>query len=463
MSARKEIFERALGIKRDEDSRERNQLTYLATVDCAQLKDLYATPLVTVLSDIFDTALICVVLWFIHWHILLIVLLPLIPIYLIARHAGTCQRKIAESLRSNESTYSHRIDHLLTNWLIVRIFSGISYEKREGHKNFQNLTQNLEESNRNLASMMLKVAFLRAVASALAVGISVVYVLRGEIEVGAIATLMLYLTRFYSPALNLAKSYQAVQRGAISAEVIVDFMAQFPTTNFSNSELSGNWENSPMRHSSDSLEWHNLQFCIPTGELLSLPDMPPHSTGFILLTGESGSGKTSFLKSLIGAGSQLRNGKILFGGYDLESLPDCRRYALFSYAGQDSVILPGSLAENIFYPRGEDERYQRHLHVLLSYVGLEHLQRRNIEVSSSKLSGGEARRIVLARALARQAPILIADEVTSNLDQVNQDRIEKLLLEESKKRLVIAVVHRPSAELLSRADYILQFDKSQFS
>ncbi|MFC2433912.1 MAG: ABC transporter transmembrane domain-containing protein [Peptidiphaga sp.] len=77
------------------------------------------------MSDLIDTFCMCIVIYFISWEALLFLLLPMFPIFFIAKKAGEKQRQLATSIRNEEANLSRHADDAVTNWVTVRLFNGI--------------------------------------------------------------------------------------------------------------------------------------------------------------------------------------------------------------------------------------------------------------------------------------------------------------------------------------------------
>ncbi len=166
---------------------------------------------------------------------------------------------------------------------------------------------------------------------------------------------------------------------------------------------------------------------------------------FIAITGESGSGKSTLLNVLSGLDTY-EEGKMLVNDKDIShfSVAELEEYRR-SYIGfvfQDYNIIDSySVYQNIKialtingYPK--QDRHQRTLE-LIKQVGLEN----QTHQKASKLSGGEQQRTVIARALAKDAPMIVCDEPTGNLDGASANQILKLLHDIAKDKLVIVVTH----------------------
>lgn len=167
---------------------------------------------------------------------------------------------------------------------------------------------------------------------------------------------------------------------------------------------------------------------------------------FVTIEGESGSGKSTLL-NVIGANDTYEEGELYFNGEPTShySEADWEKYREKNIATifQDFNIIENlTVLENVELAllRLDDKKERRRrAKELIARVGLtEQMNRRG-----SKLSGGEKQRTVIARALAKDAPIILADEPTGNLDVKASKEVAALLKEVSRDKLVIVVTHNP--------------------
>ena len=183
---------------------------------------------------------------------------------------------------------------------------------------------------------------------------------------------------------------------------------------------------------------------------------------FVAITGESGSGKSTLAHILAGIFS-CDKGELLLNGsstkqYDEKDWEQYRRDNI-SFIAQNYGILPGNTVfDNVVSAlrlagMEQEEAKERAKH-LLKQVELWKWRRRR----AARLSSGQKQRLSIARALAKPAPILIADEPTSNLDWGNSCRIIELLAEASKDRLVIVVTHNFEAVRKYATRHIVMYD-----
>lgn len=178
---------------------------------------------------------------------------------------------------------------------------------------------------------------------------------------------------------------------------------------------------------------------------------------FIAITGPSGCGKSTLLQ-LLGLLDQPTSGTLLYRGDSLPDLPDPAAYRAseIGFIFQAFHLLPTfTAAENVQIPmfgtgRSASKRRERSAE-LLSLVGLED----RFDHFPSKLSGGERQRVAIARSLANEPALLLADEPTGNLDSKNAHLILDLIvrLQQEQGRTMVMVTHDPS--IAERAGRIL--------
>ena len=278
-------------------------------------------------------------------------------------------------------------------------------------------------------------------------GVGVLALFNGQITLGALFAFMTLRGRFSGALGGLISLFQQAYMLRLHAERLGDIVEHEsePANGLPVGRLDGAFEAQKLGFAYNSNEGFVLRgfSCrIEPGQL-------------VVLTGPSGSGKSSFLKLLAGLESATE-GRLLADGTELARL-DRRQYRRqLGLVLQGDVLFRGSIAENIsfFDPAPDAQRIDEV--ACLAAVDAEIRQfpmgmASQIGDMGSNLSGGQAQRILLARALYRRPKALILDEATSHLDPATEERVVRML-----KNLGITIVcaaHRPA--ILSYADQVL--------
>ena len=174
-----------------------------------------------------------------------------------------------------------------------------------------------------------------------------------------------------------------------------------------------------------------------------------------LLKGVSGSGKTTSINMLLGY-YRPNSGTVKINGIPIQDIKNLND--IITVMRQDAVLFDDTLRNNItMYQEVSDEKI---IEVLLNvgldkYANIDSLEML-IDEGGKNLSGGEKRRVTLARSILRETPILILDEPLANLDENNARAIEKQLLSITDRTIII-ISHQFSMENIIKLDEVIQF------
>lgn len=183
----------------------------------------------------------------------------------------------------------------------------------------------------------------------------------------------------------------------------------------------------------------------------------------VAFVGSSGSGKSTLAK-LIAGYWDINSGNIMIGGYNLTDIPLKQLYGLAAFVSQDNFLFNESIRENIRMgnPNASDEEVEdiakrSGCHDFI--VKMEHGYDTVVGSSGSHVSGGERQRISIARAMLKNAPIVIFDEATSYIDPENEVVIKKALSKLVENKTVIVIAHRLST--ITDAKQIFLIEKGE--
>ncbi|WP_231367400.1 ATP-binding cassette domain-containing protein [Schaalia sp. ZJ405] len=182
---------------------------------------------------------------------------------------------------------------------------------------------------------------------------------------------------------------------------------------------------------------------------------------FVALVGRSGAGKSSIFNVL--EGFYIPDaGDVFIGDISLRKAPVTEWRKHFALVDQDAPVFAGSVRENLLFVNqdaSDDELYAalRHARVYVGgeVAGLDMM----LGEGGTGISGGERQRLALARAFLSEAPVILLDEATSNLDSITEQEVQDALFALRRNRTVIAIAHRLST--ISAADKIFVIDEGR--
>ncbi|MDH0176251.1 ABC transporter ATP-binding protein [Aeromonas dhakensis] len=272
-----------------------------------------------------------------------------------------------------------------------------------------------------------------------------------ESLIAALVTLVL-INRFIDPLLDVA-GYSDVLRGARAQLAALQTMFDYPAQP---------QPATPATPLDGSVELRGVHFGYDPAhpQVLKGVDLTVAPGSMTALVGASGSGKSTVLR-LIARFFDVGEGAVLVGGVDVRAMSGETLARHISQIFQDAYLFQGTIADNIRI--GKPEASDAELLHAAHQAGVSEIVERlplgldtQVGEGGARLSGGERQRIAIARALLKDAPILLVDEATAALDAENQAAITETLARLRGKRTLIVIAHQLST--VAMADQIVVLD-----
>lgn len=394
-------------------------------------------------------------LLFMNWKLTLVMvaILPLIAV--MVRTASKKFRKQSKKIQLAMGDVTHVASETIQGYRVVRSFGGEAYEE----KRFLDASQsNTDKQLRMTRTGAIYTPMLQLVIySAMAVLMFLVLFLRGDASAGDMVAYITLAGLLPKPIRQLSEVSSTIQKGVAGAESIfeqLDVEPEVDTGTVERDSVSGR------------LDVRNLSFTYPGTERQVLDDISfsAEPGQMVALVGRSGSGKST-LANLIPRFYHHDKGEILIDGVEVEQykLLNLRRH--IAQVTQHVTLFSDTVANNIAYgdlagaPREDIEKAARDAYAMDFISQLPQGLDTQVGENGVLLSGGQRQRLAIARALLKNAPVLILDEATSALDTESERHIQAALDQVMKGRTTLVIAHRLST--IEKADLILVMDQGR--
>lgn len=456
LGVRRDMFEKLLTMPDSEFKKgDTGRLLNRFTVDAGNVTS-YATEVLTVIvrETLVVVAMIGVLLYM-SWELTLIILVTLPISVLISRSFIARLRRINRDTVNMNAELTRVVSEGIDGQRVVKLFDGYEYERsRFGYVSGRLRRFDMRAATADAAmTPITQVVTAIAVAAVIAVALSQANT--GNLTVGSFAAFMAALAQIFDPIKRLTKVAGRMQKMLVAAESVFTLVDQASEPQSGTGRFTGRAVGSvefrQVSHRFDDAQADTLSEVVISAE--------PGQT--VALVGRSGSGKTTLVNMLPRFVSP-SSGQILIDGRDIASLDLRALREQLSLVSQDVVLFDDTIAVNVGYGALHDAseaeiRAALAAANLLDFVdslplGLKTLVGEN----ATRLSGGQRQRLAIARALIKNAPILILDEATSALDNESERQVQASLETLMKGRTTLVIAHRLST--VQNADKIVVMD-----
>lgn len=456
LGLRRDMFDRLLSLPDDEFKRgDSGRLMNRFTVDAGNIA-FTATSIVTVLvRETLVVISLLVVLFYMSWQLTLIVLVVMPTSIFISRLFMKRLRRINRETITSNAGLADVVSEGISGQRVIKLFDGYDLERdRFSHVNgqlrrHQMRTAVADSALRSIAQVII------AVAVALAIGVALNETTRGVLSVGSFAAFMAALAQIFDPVKRLTSVLSNMQKMLASAESVFDLIDKagedrVTGANFA-AAVRGQVEFVGVTHRFEDAEHDTLRDI----SLLVEPGQ------VVALVGRSGSGKTT-LVNMLARFVCPSAGAVRIDGVDIQTLSLQNLRAKLSLVSQDVVLFNGTIETNVAYGALHDVSEQQIREALAaanlaSFVdSLPNGLQTEVGENATRLSGGQRQRLAIARALIKNAPILILDEATSALDNESERQVQASLETLMRGRTTLVIAHRLST--VQNADRIVVLD-----
>ena len=420
------------------------------TNDVNSMQGAVSEAVTSLLKDSFTLICLMFVIFYRDWQLALVamVIFP-VTIYPIATF-GRKIRKLATRTQVTMGSLTTLLQETISGARIVKAFGKEDYE-----------SSRFSRENENLLKLTLKSVTISAVSSPFmeflgGVGIAAIIfyggyqVIQGVSTPGTFFSFLAALILLYEPIKRLTNVNNTIQQGIAGAQRVFSIIDAVP-------EIRNKPGAIPLPAISKAIDIRNVTFRYEDTPVLKQINLTVRAGEAVAFVGMSGGGKTT-LVNLIPRFYDVSEGQILIDGRDIRDVTMESLRAQIGIVTQQTILFNDTVRNNIIY--GDVEKTEADVIRAAKAANAHHFIMNLpdgydtvIGEQGTKLSGGERQRISIARALLKDAPILVLDEATSSLDTEAEIEVQEALENLMKGRTTLVIAHRLST--IRNADRIV--------
>jgi len=406
-----------------------------------QVLDLIRSVMIVVIRDSLTVIGLLSFLFWLNWKLTLVIIVLGPVIAFVVRITAKRLKQLIIQNQTLNAELTQTIEETTRAQQVIKIFGGQQYEAKR-----------FEQRSERLRGFMLRVAstsattepitqFINSLSVSVIIMIALAQAGDGNMTVGGFASFITAMLMTLTPLKHLAAVNGPLQRGLAAGSTVFGIIDSAPER-----------ETGVVLHerASGKLDFEHVSFSYPNQKQAALSDISlsiaPGET--IALVGMSGGGKTT-LVNLVPEFFVPTGGRILLDGQPISDIALASLRAQMAMVSQHVVLFDDTVAANIAYGdpnpnRQKIEEAARAAHLADVIVNLPEAYETLIGDNGMRLSGGQRQRLAIARAIYKNAPILILDEATSALDTESERAVQMALDTLMKNRTTLVIAHRLS-------------------
>ena len=427
-------------------------------MDVDNVNEAATNMLVTLMRESLTIVALLAYLLYLDWKLTLLTLItaPLIA-YIIKAFSARLRRASRDGLESYRQM-SYAIEETVEAQKVIKIFGGHAQQTDK----FTQATDNFRRSKMRWAIAAAAITPITHLAASVAVAIIIFSAMsqttgQAGSSPGGFISFITAMLLLISPLKQLTSISPTIQRGLAGCESIFGIL-DTPS------------EPDPGQHALGDargiIDFEQVSFSYPNAERPALHNITFHASAgqTVALVGASGGGKTT-ISALIPHFYSPTSGRILIDGIDIQDITLASLRHNIALVSQDVVLFNDTVEANIAFGTRDTSTREEVIAAAQAANAWDFIQQlpegldTPIGEKGARLSGGQRQRIAIARALLKNAPILILDEATSALDTESERQVQAALATLMKNRTTLVIAHRLST--IEHADQILALDQGR--
>jgi len=460
MDLREAMFGKLLGLPTPyyDDHASGNLISKL-TFDVTQVTAAGTSVLTVMFKDSVSLVGLLIYMLWLNWKLTLLALVMTPLIVGVVRLISVRLRMSSRSVQQAMGDVTQVLQETIEGHKVVKLFGGQRYEGARFGEQVNRVRRFMMKQTTAAAASVPIVQLLAGLALAAIVYLATQQSSGNEITVGEFVSFITAMLMLTAPLKRITGVNEPLQRGLAAAESVFDLIDQPAESDPGRSAIA---------RVDGAIRFDNVSFTYANADRPALQGITltinPAET--VALVGASGGGKTT-LANLVPRFYRPTGGRILLDGYDLETLTLASLRANIALVSQDVVLFNDSVAANIAYGVMRDTSEADFVKAAEAAHAMEFIRAMpdglNTLVGENgvRLSGGQRQRLAIARALLKNAPVLILDEATSALDSESERHVQAALETLMQGRTTMVIAHRLST--IERANRIVVLNQGRIA
>ena len=420
------------------------------TKDIDDVQDFIDTALIGIAVNVLTLVGMIGVMLYVNWRFTLIGLSVAPVLFVFVYFYSRKIKEASRTVKRKESDLMSGVAEVFNSIQVVQAFAREDYEDRRfTSESRENVRAGLQARSIK-AKLSPMVDVIVAIGTCLVLGYGVTLVSAGELSTGVLIVFLMYLKKSYKPIKDLSKIANTLSKTAVSYERIQEVLG----TESAIADMPGARTAPPFK---GTIEFDRVTFGYEKDAcVLRDVSLRVEAGQVAAIVGPSGMGKST-IASLVPRFFDPIAGAVTIDGADVRTLTLKSLRDQISFVLQDSLLFRGTIWENIAYgkPTAAPEDTIRAAQLANAHefiLNLPYGYATMVGERGSTLSGGQRRRIAIARAIVRDTPILILDEPTTGLDAASERAVVEAVERLMKGRTCLIIAHH--LETIRRADVI---------
>lgn len=422
--------------------------------DVAVMQNGVAETISGVFRDTIGLFSLLGVIFYRDWQLALISILVIPFTIYPANILGKKMKRAAKKGQEEAGYFASILQETLSGIKVVKAFSlenTMTEQFTEANLKYYNFTQKMIKYNA-LSSPIMEVITSFGIAAVIYFGGS--KVISGSMSAPEFFSFITAMALVYSPLKKLISAYGTAQRCIGASERVFEIIDAVP-------EIIDSPDGYILSSDDNRVEFKNVYFKYQDDYILENVSLVAEKGQMVALVGPSGGGKST-LVSLIARFFDTSEGQVLIGNHDVRTISKDSLMRHIALVDQETVLFHDTVANNIRYgkPGATDEEIIKAAQAAYAHdfiIDMPDGYQTSIGDRGVRLSGGQRQRLCIARAILKNAPILILDEATSALDTESEQMVQKALDNLMVDRTTFVIAHRLSTVL--NADKIVVLEK----